>query len=125
VRAELIAARDAPNRDAVPYSPTAAGLDILRLDPDSGDPPTTHPVVHAIALLDGQATPGVLLAGRMFVSWRSEPKPVPPGRRPRRFSVPLDIGARIDGTVTSVTANGPAATLRSAVAPGAGRWPCR
>lgn len=104
VRAELIAARDAPNRDQVPYSPTAAGIEILRIDPDGNRPPA-HPLLHAAANIDGQIEQGALLGGKVFVSWSSAPIPEPATRPPARFTATMQILGRHEGTVTSVDGN--------------------
>jgi hypothetical protein len=98
VRADLIAARDAATRYDVPRSRLALGLTVLR----SHDRPVVEwPVVYALADVDGTPTHGVLLGGTTFVSWSSE-------RRDEvndatQLSMPLIVGARIGGVVSSVT----------------------
>ncbi|MGQ0431268.1 MAG: HNH endonuclease [Microthrixaceae bacterium] len=102
MRRDLLAARDAQRRDAVPYSPVAAGLTVLRLDPDSGTLPS-GPLVYAIAQIDGQSVPGVLLGGATFVSWAGDLKPASTITHPNRMTATLDVGAALSGTITSVT----------------------
>lgn len=104
VRAELIAARDAAHRDHVAYSPMAAGIELLRIDPD-GDPGPGHPLLHATATIDGEVEQGALLGGKVFVSWSSTPIPEPSTQPPARFSATMQIGGRTDGTVTRVDGN--------------------
>lgn len=103
VRAELIAARDAPSREEVPYSPMAAGVEILRLDPASGRPPA-EPLVHAVAEIHGVVEQGALLGGVVFVSWSSDPAPAPATSTTRRFTDAMQIQGKSDGTVISVSA---------------------
>jgi hypothetical protein len=98
VRADLIAARDAPSRQQVPRSAIALGLTVLRGEPRVKWPP----LVYCIAdMEDGAEIHGVTLAGRTFVSWSSEPvadAEVP--QKPVRVS--FAIGAPIDGVVSEV-----------------------
>ncbi|MDP9451966.1 MAG: HNH endonuclease [Actinomycetota bacterium] len=97
VRGDLIAARDAPTRHDVPRSPLALGLTVLR----SHDGPVVEwPVVYALANVDGTPTHGVLLGGTTFVSWSSEPRDEV--AHAAQLSVPLVVGARLEGVVSSV-----------------------
>lgn len=97
VRADLIAARDAPDRHSVPASPLAAGLEVLRVDGPVGPGVATLSV--AVAYIHDTPTAGVLLAGSVFVSWSSDlsrpTTPVPT----RRLRVSLDVGGKIDGVI--------------------------
>lgn len=106
VRTELLAARSASSRDEVPWSAIAAGLEILRIDPDRNIPPP-DPVIHAVAHLDATERPGVLLGGTVFVTWDFQPSTQPPTTdRTSRFAATLTIGGKVPGTITGVT-NGP------------------
>jgi hypothetical protein len=100
VRADLIAARDAPRRLDVPPSALANGLTVLRF---YGPAVSLPPVVHAVAdLAVGDAVDGALLGGRVFVSWSSTLGPDPHAFATRRISVPLSIGEPLSGVVSAV-----------------------
>lgn len=102
VRADLLAARDAPSRAHVPPSEIARRLHILRgIGPE---PMTSAPVVTAV--MHGPEGPleGVLLAGRLFVSWSpvSEDQTATPGEIGRRV-IPMRVGTPMSSVVTAVT----------------------
>lgn len=103
LRAELLLARDAPSREEVPYSPIAAGVEVLRLDPASGTPPA-EPLVHAVAQIDSVVENGALLGGVVFVSWSSNPVPEPATSTSTRFTAAMQVQGKSDGTVISVSA---------------------
>ncbi|MDZ5447547.1 HNH endonuclease [Micromonospora sp. 4G57] len=100
VRRDLLAARDASSRKAVPVSALALGLAVLRrYEPVSHDFP---PLVRAVLHEEGNTVDGVVLAGRIFVSWSSTlgaEAHGPSGRLDAR----LEVGTPDDGTVTSVS----------------------
>jgi hypothetical protein len=94
IRRDLIAAREAENRRNVPASRMAAGLMIFRTYEPTADEPAIGAVLHDPAGL----VEGVLLAGRIFVSWSSVlPADVP--RADRRLSRRLLVGFPVKGTV--------------------------
>ena len=95
VRRDLIAARNASGLQNVPASKLALGLTILR----QGKPAPIPPVVYAIAHLPDGPRPGVILAGRVFVSWSSDLPPDDDGRS-QPTSVRLTIGTKLHGSVT-------------------------
>ena len=102
VRADLLAARDAPSRADVPASEIARRLHVLRgFGPE---PMTSAPVVTAI--MHGPEGPleGVLLAGRLFVSWSpvSEDQAATPGEIGRR-AMTMRVGTPMSSVVTAVT----------------------
>jgi len=97
VRRDLIAARDAANRKTVPESTLALGLTVLRHHQPLR--PVTAPVVRAIAHEPTGPCHGVLLAGRVFVSWSSRPSDVHKPAAPRQLRATLQVGGRLDGTV--------------------------
>ena len=100
IRRDLLAARDAANKNDVPISAMALGLTIARLyGPVNG---TAAPMIRAVLDDDGGAVEGVVLAGRIFVSWfstRAGQSHAPAGRLVRR----LQVGTPEPGTVASVT----------------------
>jgi hypothetical protein len=101
VRRDLIAARDAASRKEVPESRLALGLTVLRshqLSPSA--PPVTAPVVSAVAHEATGPCQGVLLAGRVFVSWSSRPFDVQQPAAPRQLRATLQVGGRLVGTVS-------------------------
>lgn len=100
VRRDLIAARDAASRHTVPVSRFALGLTVLRLDTTT--PIVTAPVVRAIAHEAAGPYGGVVLAGRVFVSWSSRPVENLPAATQREVRFNLQVGGRVDGTVSSV-----------------------
>jgi hypothetical protein len=69
VRHDLLAARNASSRETVPMSALALGLTVLRRY--DAVPPNFPPVVRAVLHDDGGPVDGVVLAGRIFVSWSS------------------------------------------------------
>lgn len=95
VRHDLIAARDADGRDNVPASALAMGLTVLRRN----EAATVPPVVLAIAHLTDGPCEGVLLAGRVFVSWTSTLTEQPAGT-PRQVNLRLAVGGEIRGAIT-------------------------
>lgn len=102
IRRDLVAARDAENRRSVPASRMAAGLMIFR----TYEPITDETAIRAVIHDPAGPVDGVLLVGRIFVSWSSViPADVP--RAERRLSRRLLVGPPVKGTVTSVqTASG-------------------
>lgn len=97
VRRDLIAARDAASRKAVPESTLALGLTVLRQHQPFR--PVTTPVVTAIAHELTGPCYGVLLAGRVFVSWSSRTFDVYKPAAPRQLRATLQVSERLDGTV--------------------------
>lgn len=99
VRADLLAARDAGSRAAVPRSDLALGLTVLR---SSGGPELDWPVVHAVADIEDQEDPchGVVLGGTTFVSWSSEPDDAPYDVAPVLLT--LTVGDRVGGVIAAV-----------------------
>ena len=95
IRRDLIAARDAASRRAVPESRLALGLTVLRRDQPSS--PVTAPVVIAVAHEPAGPCHGVLLAGRVFVSWSSRPFDVHEPAASRQLRATLQVGGRLDG----------------------------
>jgi hypothetical protein len=97
IRRDLIAARDVASRKAVPESTLALGLTVLR----QHEPfrPVTAPVVRAVAHERTGPCHGVLLAGRVFVSWSSRAVDVHQPAAPRQLRVALQVSGRLDGTV--------------------------
>jgi hypothetical protein len=94
VRRDLIAARDAEGRENVPTSTLALGLTILR----SAEPAPLPHAVWAIAHLADRQLHGVVLSGRVFVSWESLP-PTEPYEPAKPIRLQLDVCGRIDGTL--------------------------
>jgi len=106
IRRDLIAARDAGNRRNVPASRMAAGLMIFRTYESITDEPAIRAVLHDPA----GPVEGVLLVGRIFVSWSSAIFADVP-RTDRRLNRQLLVGLPVEGTVTSVqTAAGASAS---------------
>jgi hypothetical protein len=95
IRRNLIAARDAASRQAVPESRLALGLTVLRRHQPSS--PVTAPVVTAVAHEPTGPCHGVLLAGRVFVSWSSRPVDVHEPAASRQLRATLQVGGRLDG----------------------------
>jgi hypothetical protein len=95
IRQDLIAARDAASRQAVPESRLALGLTVLRRHQPSS--PVTAPVVTAVAHEPTGPCHGVLLAGRVFVSWSSRPVDVHEPAASRQLRATLQVGGRLDG----------------------------
>ena len=63
--------------------------------------------MYAVATINGQEEPGVLLSGRAFVSWSSRPTLPPVDQRPRRFKLTMDVGGKVEGIVLGVTPTDP------------------
>jgi hypothetical protein len=97
VRRDLIAARDAPSRKEVPESTLALGLTVLRQHQPFRL--VTAPVVRAIAHETTGPCDGVLLAGRVFVSWSSRLFDVHEPAASRQLRATLQVSGRLDGTV--------------------------
>jgi dihydrofolate reductase len=100
IRTSLVAARDADGPQNVPTSALALGQRVSRGgEPTSGIPP----LVRAIAQEADGPGPGVVLGGWVFVSWYYR---IPAGRKAtpqrRQLNVPLRVGRKSDGTVSSV-----------------------
>jgi hypothetical protein len=100
IRHDLIAARDAAGRKNVPYSALAMGLTVLRVH--SSTPPVPSALVHAVVLAEEEPMHGVILAGRVFVSWFATPPAEPPLVSPRQLSARLHVGPVISGVVRDV-----------------------
>jgi hypothetical protein len=97
IRRDLIAARDAENRRNVPVSRMASGLMIFR----TYEPITDEPAIRAVLHDPAGPVEGVLLVGRILVSWSSViPADVP--HTERRLNRQLLVGLPVKGTVTSV-----------------------
>jgi hypothetical protein len=101
VRADLIAARDAPSRADVPPSEIAQRLHILRgFGPESI---SADPIITAIMHGPHGPLEGVLLAGRLFVSWSpTNDDPAEPQATPGRRVTTMRVGAPIKSVVTAV-----------------------
>jgi hypothetical protein len=97
IRRDLVAARDAENRQSVPTSRLALGMMIFR----TYEPITDEPLIRAVLHDPAGPVEGALLVGRIFVSWSSAiPAEMPPSER--RLSRRLVVGTPTKGTVTSV-----------------------
>jgi hypothetical protein len=96
VRAELIAARDSPDRRSVPTSPLALGLTVLRLDDFASQ--ITTPVALAVAHDRGEQIMGTVLGGWVFVSWCSGVGTPPPHdeSESQRVRATLRLSAKVD-----------------------------
>jgi hypothetical protein len=102
VRADLLAARDAPSRADVPASEIARRLHVLRgFGPE---PMTPHPVVTSITHGPDGPLEGVLLAGRLFVSWSpvEDDQAATPAETGRRVTI-MRVGQPMSSVVTTVT----------------------
>jgi hypothetical protein len=97
IRRDLVAARDAENRRNVPASRMAAGLMVFR----TYEPITDEPAIRAVLHDPAGSVEGVLLVGRVFVSWSSA-IPADAPRTERRLNRQLLVGPPVEGTVTSV-----------------------
>lgn len=99
VRHDLIAARDSAGRDYVPLSRVALGLTVLRSYEST--PAVNQPATVAVVQQpDGLCMDGVLLAGRIFVSWSSLPSYDDELGKPRRVQFRLKVGGMIEGTLS-------------------------
>jgi hypothetical protein len=103
IRHDLIAARDAPGRRAVPLSQLALGLTVLRRDEPIHV--ALPPVVWAVAQDTATSDEGVLLAGRVFISWPPQPARGQVIHPPSQVHMALQVDGRVDGTVSSVDAS--------------------
>ncbi|GAA2208283.1 hypothetical protein GCM10009850_037410 [Nonomuraea monospora] len=101
VRRDLITARDVTGRMNAPHSPLAMGLTVIRHD--GATALASAPLVRAVVHLDEEPVEGVLLVGRVFVSWSStfDPGQSPPDQN-RHLQVSMQVGRPISGTVASV-----------------------
>jgi hypothetical protein len=99
VRRDLIRARDAKDREQVPRSDVAFGLTIAG---GYGDTPVSDPLVRAVLHDDDGDVEGVLLSGRVFVSWSSRLDPNRSIDAPRPVRTPLQVGSPSSGEVTAV-----------------------
>lgn len=96
IRADLIAARDAPDRESVPPSRIALSLEVLRVDGESRSAP---PLALAIAHIGDEHVGGVLLGGSVFVAARIDlSRATAPAMR-RRVRVSMNVGEKADGVV--------------------------
>jgi hypothetical protein len=98
VRSDLIRARNASRREEVQPSPSADALLVLRS-------PAPHAKLSSITTATVQhpdgSFDGVILAGRVFVSWPTSmgPSRRPPELRTERTMVELAIGHPIGGVI--------------------------
>nr|WP_221382040.1 HNH endonuclease [Actinoplanes polyasparticus] len=101
VRADLLAARDAPSRADVPPSKIAQRLHVWR--GFAPEPITSDPVVTGIIHGPDGPMEGVLLAGRLFVSWSpaNDNQAVTPAETGRRVTT-LRVGKPMSSVVTAV-----------------------
>lgn len=102
IRADLVAARDARSRHDIPPSRLARGLSFFRL---YGPPPADAVAVAiAIARADDPSgpIPGVVLAGRIFVSWTSDLGATAADPEDGWLATPLIVGPAVTGTVMAV-----------------------
>lgn len=97
IRRDLVSARDAKSRQDVPMSRQAMGLTVCR----TYEPTTDEPAIRAVLHEPAGAVEGVLLVGRIFVSWSSTVSEELP-QVDRRVSRTLQVGPPIPGTVMSV-----------------------
>jgi hypothetical protein len=100
VRRDLIAARDAAGRSEVPHSPLAMGLTVVRHIGAAAL--ASAPLVRAVIHMGEEPMEGVVLAGRVFVSWSSTFNPHQTSDQDRHLQVSLQVGKPISGTVRSV-----------------------
>jgi hypothetical protein len=100
IRRDLIAARDAVDRDVIPFSVLATGLRFFRVTDLSDE--ITAPVVAAIGLTASGSDRGVVLGGRLFVSWTLTPNLEQEAVPRPRLSTTMTIGAAMDGMVEAV-----------------------
>jgi hypothetical protein len=98
VRADLIAARDAEGRRAVPPSSVALGLTVVRA---ADGRILDWPVVRAFAEVDGHHIEGVVLGGTTFVSWSWSSDAATRSRQQAPLHVSLDVAGRMDGLIHS------------------------
>ncbi|GAA4596340.1 hypothetical protein BJY16_001980 [Actinoplanes octamycinicus] len=102
VRADLLAARDARRRVDVPPSEIAQRLYVLRAF--GPEPITSSPVVTSIIHGPDGPIEGVLLAGRLFVSWSpvDDDQAATPDEIGRRVMA-MRVGEPMSSVVTAVT----------------------
>ncbi|MCM4078305.1 HNH endonuclease [Paractinoplanes hotanensis] len=98
IRRDLVAARDAKSRQDVPMSRLAMGLTVCR----TYEPTTDEPAIRAVLHEPSGDVEGVLLVGRIFVSWSSAVSAEAPEVGRRQLGRTLEVGAPAQGTVTSV-----------------------
>jgi hypothetical protein len=99
VRRDLIAARDAPSRREVRQSRLAHGLHVFRF-PETV-PPGASSVMRAVAHLPEGPVEGVILVGRIFVSWTSDLDEDEQSSQQQRHAVTLQVGAPVGGTIAA------------------------
>ncbi|MFI9570666.1 HNH endonuclease [Microbispora rosea] len=97
VRRDLLAAREADGRSNVPYSPLAMGLTVIRHN--GATALASEPLVRAVVHLGEEPVEGVLLVGRVFVSWSSTIDLQQTPDQHRRLQVSMQVGKPISGTV--------------------------
>ncbi|WP_306215268.1 hypothetical protein [Actinoplanes sp. RD1] len=101
VRKELIAARNARHKKDVPVSEVAAGLIICRRYDTVGIP--MEPVMRAVLHEPEADIEGVLLAGRIFVSWMSYLGADTPDQTENQLSRTLSIGEPQQAVITTTS----------------------
>ncbi|MGW3353410.1 hypothetical protein ACWDA3_59860 [Nonomuraea rubra] len=84
----------------VPHSPLAMGLTVIRHN--GATALASAPLVRAVAHLGEEPVEGVLLVGRVFVSWSSTFNPGQGPDQNRHLQVSMQVGKPISGTVRSV-----------------------
>ncbi len=100
VRQDLIAARDAPSRRAVPPSRLARGLTVVRRD-EPVDAAAPSVAWATLRHQEPSCTEGVVLAGETFVSRPPQPTDRPVAM-PSQLHVTLQVHWHVDGSVSSV-----------------------
>ena len=103
IRNELIAVRDAQRRSDLPASPLAERLIVAA---QATAVPGLPPLVEARAMNESGPIPGVLLVGRVFVGWAIGPVRAEPMAGPSEYSIPLRIGAPIEGITEDMSSDG-------------------
>jgi hypothetical protein len=103
IRRDLVAARDAASRLDVPVSPIALGLTVIRFTEPRPD--ITAPLIRAVADEPAGPCEGVILAGRIFVSWSSLAGSENQAIAPRHLTATLTVGGRIEGIVAAADAD--------------------
>jgi hypothetical protein len=101
VRAGLIAARDASRNESMPISAVALGLTVVRFLEEERLMSAAN-VAARIVLPDGPVE-GVIMAGRLFVSWPAEPPPDVQLIENPVIEYTLEVGDRITGTILRKT----------------------
>jgi hypothetical protein len=100
IRTELIAVRDARSHADLPASPLSERLLVAAQRTAMAGLP---PLVEARAMYQSGPIPGVLLVGRVFVGWAIGPLRQAPMAGPSEYSIPLRIGAPIEGITEAVS----------------------